>query len=109
MFRLTKYRSRRVEIRKNRPEAGSFWRTLRQPRVTASLLVAVTFWLVASAVTLLRDQMVRYRQDQYAAQAVLSRVGFDYSDPDRVTEIRQRARESASRVYRATANTFVEL
>jgi hypothetical protein len=60
MFRLRKYRARRAEIRKNRPDAAQVWHAIQEPEVCASLAIVLAFWIAATAITLLRDQIVRF-------------------------------------------------
>ncbi|MGE5608859.1 MAG: HD family phosphohydrolase [Bacillota bacterium] len=109
MFRLRKYRARRAEIRRNRPDAAQVWHAIQEPEVRVSLAIVMAFWLVATAIALLREQVVRYRPDQYAHEDIVSRVSFSYNNPDRVAEIRQAAREAAPRIYRQRPGAFDQL
>jgi len=106
MFRLGKYRARRAEIRRSRAEAEQWWQVMRLPEVRASLVIVVGFWAVATAISTLREQIVRCRPDEYVNEDVRSRVSFSYTNPERVAEIRQAARDAASRVYRGKAGAF---
>ena len=109
MFNLRKYRPRRVEVRRNRPDIASPWRPLRNPTVLVSLGIALAFWVVGSGVAGLRERIVRYRPGQYVHEDVTSRVEFSYMNPVLVAEIQQRARDVAPRVYRAVAHPFAQV
>src|SRR5688500_15925413 len=109
MFNLRKYRPRRVEVRRNRPDIASPWRPLRNPTVLVSLGIALAFWMVGSGVAGLRERIVRYRPGQYVHEDVTSRVEFSYVNPVLVAEIQQRARDVAPRVYRAVPQPFAQI
>jgi hypothetical protein len=109
MFQIRKLRARRVEIRKNRPDITSFREAVTDPRVLGLLAVVLVFWLLAVFITLLREQVVRYRPDQYAQQDINSRVEFYFTNTERLVELQQAARDAAPRVYRAVANPFADL
>ncbi len=75
-------------------------------RAANSVAVAIGFWLVCSAIVMLRDQLVRYRLGQYVHQDVPSRVEFESRDLDREQQLKQQAREAAPRVYRRIEKAF---
>ena len=106
MFRIHKTRSRRVEIRKNRPDVGSIWQMLRAPGVMGAVSVAAVFFISATLITTLRERMVRYRPDQHVKQNILSRVQFYHTMPEVEQELRRAARESAPRIYRSIPDNF---
>jgi hypothetical protein len=108
-FRHRKFRPRRVEIRKNRPDLSSVWQTITTPQVMAAIGIAAGFWVAAAGITTLREQMVRYRPDQYAQEDILSRVEFGFINAERETEIKQEASAAAPRVFRAVPKAFGEL
>src|SRR5882762_11555936 len=93
MFQIRKPRARRVEIRKNRPDITSFREAITDNRVIGLLAVVVVFWLAAVFITLLREQMVRHRPDEYAQQDIVSRGEFYYTNTERLVEIQQADRE----------------
>src|SRR4051794_25366479 len=109
MFQNPKCRARREEIRKNRPDAAQSWNPLKSPPVLAAAGIAVGFWIIAVAITTLREQIPRARADQFVHQDILSRVAFDSINHDRVNELRQQARDSAPRVYRVNPTSFANL
>ncbi len=69
-------------------------------------MIVIGFWAVATGVATLRDRIVPYRPDEYVTDDVRSRVSFSYTNPDRVAELRQAARDAASRVYRSRPGAF---
>jgi len=109
MPQSTKSKSRRAEIRRNRPDLGLLWQSLRAPGAMGSLLALLAFWLAASGMSLLRDRVVRYRPGEYVHHDVSARVRFDSHNIERENELKQRARENAPRVYRRVDAPFVEL
>src|SRR5438045_6001681 len=109
MFQIRKPRARRVEIRKNRPDITSVKEAITDSRFLSLVAVVVAFWLCAGFITSLREQVVRYRPDQYAHEDITSRVDFYFTNTERLVELQQAAREAAPRVYRAVANPFADL
>src|SRR5438132_8162380 len=109
MFQIRKPRARRIEIRKSRPDITSLKEALTDSRFLSLIAFVVVFWLCAVFITLLREQVVRYRPDDYAHADVTSRVDFYYTNTERLVELQQAAREAAPRVYRAVANPFADL
>src|SRR3954470_16780408 len=100
MFQIRKPRARRIEIRKNRPDITTVKEALTDGRILSLLAVVVAFWLIAVVITLLREQVVRYRPDDYAHADITSRVNFYYTNTERLVELQQAAREASPRVYR---------
>ena len=91
-----KTRSRRSEIRRNRPDAAwADWQSLREQGVPASLAIAGVFFVVATAILMLRQDVVPYRPGQWINHDIVSRVDFRYPDPERFEAKR---REAAARV-----------
>jgi hypothetical protein len=109
MFRFRKYRSRRAEIRRNRPDLGLIWQNLKSPQSLGALAVAVVFWIAAAGVSTLRDQIVGARPGQHLHQDIISRVRFESRNTEREIELRQQARDAAPRVYRRVENCFAAL
>jgi hypothetical protein len=109
MFQIRKPRARRVEIRKNRPDITSLKDAVTDGRFLSLVAVVVMFWLCAAFITMLREQVVRYRLEDYAHGDITSRVDFYYTNTERLVELQQAAREAAPRVYRAVANPFADL
>src|SRR5678815_3817823 len=95
-----KSRSRRAEIRKNRPDAAWLdWENLRNSGVLTSLAIAAVFFLATSAVMMLREQVVPYRPGQWIPHDIVSRVDFSYRNKDRLVQMRRDRREAEPRVY----------
>jgi putative nucleotidyltransferase with HDIG domain len=91
-----KNRSRRSEIRRNRPDAAwADWQSLREQGVPASLAIAGVFFVVATAILMLRQDVVPYRPGQWINHDIVSRVDFRYTDPER---LEARRRDAGARV-----------
>ena len=100
MFDTGKSRSRRAEIRRNRPDAAWLdWENLRSNGVVASVVIAGAFFLVTSAVMMLREQVVPYRPGQWIPHDIVSRVDFSYRNKDRLANMRRDRRDAEPRVY----------
>ena len=99
-----KSRFRRAEIRRNRPDAARLdLDSLRSTGVLASLVIAFGFFLAASAVLLMREQVVPYRPGQWIPHDVVSRVDFSYRNKDRLADLRRERRDAEPRVYQPLA------
>ena len=106
MAETGKSRSRRAEIRKNRPDAAWLdWEALRSSGALASLAIAATFFVAASGILMLREQVVPYRPGQWIPHDIVSRVDFTYRDKDRLADLRRQRREAEPRVYAVNADT----
>jgi putative nucleotidyltransferase with HDIG domain len=96
-----KSRSRRAEIRKNRPDAVWLdWDRLRGSGALASAGIAAAFFLFAWAILTLREQVIPYRPGQWIPHDIVSRVDFSYQDKDLLAQMRRQRREAEPRVYK---------
>ena len=96
----TKSRSRRVEIRKNRPDTPRLdWDAMRASGVLTSLGIAAAFFLLASGILMMRQEVVRYRLNQWIPHDIVSRVGFTYFDASKLSGEQAEARAREPRVY----------
>lgn len=96
----SKSRSRRAEVRKNRPDTGRFgWQHLKAAGVLPSVGIAAAFFAVTSLILLLRQDVVPYRPDQPIDHDIVSRVAFTYHDKNRLLDAQRRAAEREPRVY----------
>ena len=85
-FGSRKYGARRNEVRKNRPDlGGSLYSELKARGVVGSVWVAAAFCIVASAIVMLREDSVPYKPGQYVPQDVISRIDFEFVDPELLT------------------------
>ncbi len=101
---------RRAEIRKNRPDLDqTLLGRLLRPEFHVPLLVAFAFVVCASAILMLRTDVVSWRVGQYAPHDIVARVEFVYRDPTVFDIQRRSAREQEPRVYRAAEDPFVKL
>lgn len=94
---------RRAAIRESRPDSPSRrWEEWRNAGIPTSIGIAVLFWVIASTILMLRQDVVRYRPGQYTTHDVVSRVDFKYFDKDRLATARRSARELQPRIYKQT-------
>ena len=101
-----KSRSRRAEIRKNRPDAEWIdWKKFKEKGVPASLGIAFVFFLVASSILMLRQDVVPYRPGQWVHHDIVSRVKFTHQDPLRLEEKQRDASNRQPRVYTKNRKT----
>src|SRR5215213_1270820 len=106
----TKSRSRRVEIRKNRPDAARLdWDAMRASGVLTSLGIAFAFFLLASGILMMRQEVVRYRPNQWIPHDIVSRVDFTYFDGRQLNAAQTDARERTPRVYVAQRDVWEDL
>ena len=108
---VEKSRSRRAEIRKNRPDAEWVdWKKWKERGVPASLGIAAAFLLVAAAILMLRQNVVPYRPGQWLHHDIVSRVKFTYTDPARLDEKRREIAARLPRLYtKASENVWAEV
>jgi len=105
MFDTGKSRSRRAEIRKNLPApAWLDWQRLRSSGAVTSAGIAFVFFVVATAVLSLRQEVVPYRPGQWIPHDIVSRVDFEYRDKEVLADMRRRQRDAQPRVYQGTAD-----
>jgi putative nucleotidyltransferase with HDIG domain len=101
MFLFRKSGARRAGVRKNRPDTTvKLLREFSSGGTVVSLWLAAFFCAASACIVCLREQVVRYRPGQYAMHDVVSRVDFDYLDPEKLKAEKERAREDQPRVYR---------
>ena len=90
----TKSRSRRVEIRKNRPDTPRLdWDAMRASGVLTSLGIAFAFFVLASGILMMRQEVVRYRPNQWIPHDIVSRVDFTFNDAHLLAQRQHDARE----------------
>src|SRR5688572_14010505 len=106
----TKSRSRRTEIRKNRPDTLRLQlEAMRGSGVLTSLGIALGFFVVASAILMMRREVVRYRPQQWIPHDIVSRVDFTYFDARRLADAKTEAREQSPRVYVSNGDPWEKL
>src|SRR6478609_4593281 len=110
MFGTGKSRSRRAEIRKNRPEASWFdLAAIRDSGAGASFLIALAFGVIASGVMMFREGVIPHRPGQWIPHDIVSRVDFTFRDQERLEQLRRDRRAAEPRVYTADGNTWEQL
>jgi putative nucleotidyltransferase with HDIG domain len=96
-----KSRTRRSEIRKNRPEAPRIdWERCRDNGVVGSLWIAFAFFVGASAILLFRQDVITYRAGQWIPHDIVARVQFSYSDQGMLAHLKMQARDREPLIYR---------
>src|SRR5688572_17891275 len=91
---------RREQIRKERPDTiMRRWEKLRVDGVIVSIQIALAFFILTTAIMLLRQEVVPYRPGQWTHHDILSRVDFIYMDQETLTRKQQDARLATPRVY----------
>src|SRR5688500_14619253 len=102
MFWATKSRSRRSEIRKNRPDTYSHsFAKLQASGMLPSIGIAAVFCVLVIAILLLREEVVPWRPGQAVPYDIVARTDFTFRDNTRRQEQQRLARERAPRVYTA--------
>ena len=102
--------SRREQIRKDRPDTPARkWENLRASGVIVSLQVAALFWVAATGILTLRQDVVPYRPGQFAHHDIISRVDFTFMDKQQLAEAQRLARQNAPRVYTAVPEVWKPL
>lgn len=99
---------RRDEIRRTRPEPKLSAR-LRASHAGGSLSIGIIFMVLASAILMLRENVVSYRPGQYVAQDIVSRVDFTYHDNDLLQKARQQAKDRVMHVYKSNGDVWTDL
>ena len=97
---LRKSGPRREQIRKDRPDTtGKRIERLKSSGVLVSLQIAIVFFLGATAILLLREEVVPYRPGQFVHHDIVSRVDFEYMDQQRLADAQRKARQDEPNVY----------
>jgi putative nucleotidyltransferase with HDIG domain len=102
--------ARRVEIRKNRPDADrTLMSRLRQHGALPGVVVAIVFFVLASLILSMRRDVVRWRPQQAVPYDIVSRVDFTYTDSDVLAAKRREARDTTPRVLTSNGDVWTPL
>lgn len=82
---------------------------LRSSGVKSALLTAFVFFVIVSAILMLRQNVLSYRPGQYVAQDIVSRVDFEYRDTELLHRYRQRARDRVAHIYKSNGDVWGDL
>jgi putative nucleotidyltransferase with HDIG domain len=94
--------ARRSEIRKSRPDARhGLVQRMQAHGAFVSIWIAGAFFACATAILMLREDVVPYRPGQWAPHDIVSRVDFVFREEKRLIDARQVARDQEPRVYQA--------
>src|SRR2546423_6059454 len=92
--------SRREGIRQVRPDTlARRWERMRASGVVISIQIALVFWVVATAILMLREDVVPYRPGQWVHHDIMSRVTFVYMDKQKLADAQRTARQNEPHVY----------
>src|SRR5207248_2129279 len=101
---------RRKQIRDDRPDTlARRWGKWRDSGVIVSLQIAAVFFVGATAILMMHDQVVPYRPGQYAHHDIISRVDFVYMDKQRLSDAQNIARQTTPHVYTQVSDAWKEL
>ena len=102
--------SRREQIRKDRPDTVvRKWENLRASGVLVSLQICAVFWVIATAILMLRQDVVPYRPGEWVHHDIISRVTFVYMDKQKLADAQRLARQNEPHVYTQQTDAFREL
>src|SRR5580700_2198465 len=105
MFSNQKSSARRLAIRENRPDTSAIWfKELQCNGTFPSIAIAAVFWGLASAILMMRQQVLPYRMGQSVQYDIISRVGFDFVDTSLKAQKQEEARTAALPVYRSATD-----
>jgi putative nucleotidyltransferase with HDIG domain len=93
--------ARRTHVRDCRPDtSAAWWDRQRCNGVIPSVLIAVAFWVVATAILMLREDVLSYRPGQMVRSDVIARVDFAFPDDGVRDEKRHEAMAETPRLYK---------
>ena len=101
---FTRKSARRAAIRKDRPgatDARAFVQRMQAEGGLVATWIAFGFFLVATGILMLRENVVPYRPGQWAPHDIVSRVDFTFREQKLLDKAREQAREAQPRVYKA--------
>jgi putative nucleotidyltransferase with HDIG domain len=105
MFGSPKSSARRLAIREHRPDSTTHqWNRLKRNGTFPSVAIAGVFWVLATAIMLMRQDVLPYRPGQSVRYDILSRVDFSYKSKDLYALKQEQAKEHTPRVYRSTVD-----
>src|SRR3954469_17867624 len=109
-FGSRKSNSRREQIRKDRPDTVvRQWERMRTGGVMSSIGIAAAFFVVASAILMLREEVVPYRPGQNVQHDIVSRVNFSFMDKRKLLEAQREAKAAEPDVYTRVGDDFKSL
>jgi putative nucleotidyltransferase with HDIG domain len=105
MFGSQKSSARRLAIREQRPDSNANrWNQLKCNGTFPSIAIAAVFWILATAILMMREDVVPLRPGQSVQYDVISRVDFSVKSQDLLGKAQQEAKQLTPRVYRSTAD-----
>jgi putative nucleotidyltransferase with HDIG domain len=102
LFSTQKSSARRQSIREHRPDTSVIWfNQLKCNGTFPSLGIAAVFWLLATAILMMREDVLPYRPMQFVQHDIPSRVDFTFADPGVQQEKQEETRLHYPKVYRS--------
>jgi putative nucleotidyltransferase with HDIG domain len=107
MATAPKSSARRNAIRDSRPDSSAaLWNQAKCSGTLPSIWIALGFWILATAVLMMRQDVIPYRPGQEVRYDIISRVSFPFVDSESLKAQKQKeARDNTPRVYRAVEST----
>ncbi len=103
MFGSSKSSARRNAIRDHRPDSNANrWNKLKCNGTFPSMGIAAVFWVLATLILLMKEDVLPYRPGQSVRYDVISRVDFAFKDKGLLAKKQQEAKERTPRVYKST-------
>jgi putative nucleotidyltransferase with HDIG domain len=110
MFGQQKSSARRLAIRENRPDTSAIWiKELKCNGTFPSIAIAAVFWILGSAILMMRQDVLPYRPGQSVRYDIMARVNFDYQDSGVQAKARDAASAASPEVFRATGDIWQPL
>ncbi|MGH7178243.1 MAG: hypothetical protein ACREJC_12755, partial [Tepidisphaeraceae bacterium] len=106
---LARSSSRRTAPKNPADPRSSLLNRMRADGRLLSLAIAFAFFTLASAIVLLRQDVVDYRPGQYLPNDLHSRVEFRFNDRERFAAVQEMRRQNEPRVYKANGDVWAEL
>jgi putative nucleotidyltransferase with HDIG domain len=105
MFGQQKSSARRLAIRENRPDTSAIWfKELQCNGTFPSIAIAAGFWILASVILMLRQDVLPYRPGQSIRYDLTARVDFDFVDEGVRAKAQDDARSASLPVFRTNSD-----
>src|ERR1700722_16734275 len=105
MFGPQKSSVRRLAIRENRPDTSAIWfKELQCNGTFPSLAIAAVFWILGSAILMMRQDVLPYRPGQSVRYDLNSRINFDFIDEGVRAKAQDIARAASPQVFHSIAD-----
>jgi cyclic-di-AMP phosphodiesterase PgpH len=99
----------RMNSQTNQFEPPRRFARLTPDQLAISIVIATGFWLVASSIVMLRENVVPFRPGQYVSHDIVSRVAFVLQDTKKLTDTRNKAWKDQACIFTPTADVWVDI